>query len=73
MRASTARSISPGIGIAPHSAHVSSLFAAGPALERSAIVGELTMDADDVLRAEAQARAAVSVISETARRAKRTI
>ena len=73
MRASTARLISRGIGIAPQSAHVGSLLSAGPAFGRSATLGEFTMDADDVPRADAQAAAAVSVTNETARRAKRTI
>jgi len=65
--------ISLGIGIASHWVHGSSLLAAGPALGGSATAGELTMDADDVPRVDAQAAAAVSVINETTRRAKRTI
>lgn len=74
MRVSTARLISLGIGIAPQSAHASSLRAPGAALGPSVTLGELTMDADDVPRADAQAAAAaVSVINETANRAKRTI
>ena len=73
MRASTARLISLGMGIAPHSAQASSLFAAGPAFGRSATVGELTIDADALPRPDAQATAAVSMINETALRAKRTI
>ena len=73
MRASTARVISLGIGIAPQSEHDSSLRAAGPALGRSESMGALTMDADDVPRADAQATPAVRDINETTRRAKRTI
>jgi len=73
MRDSTARLISPGIGIASQSVHGSSLRSADTALGPSAIVGEFTMDADDVPRVDAQAAAAMSVTNETARRAKRTI
>ena len=73
MRASTALLISRGIGMAPQSAHVGSLLSAGPAFGRSAVVGEFTMDADDVAGAEAQAAAAVSMANEMARRARRTI
>jgi hypothetical protein len=66
MRASTARLISLGIGIASQSVHSTSLRAAGPALRPSATVGELTIEADAVPRPDAQATAAVSVINETA-------
>jgi hypothetical protein len=62
-----------GIGIAAQSVHSTSLRAPGPALRRSAFVGELTMDAEAVPRPDAQATPAVSVINEAARRAKRTI
>jgi hypothetical protein len=65
--------ISLGIGIALQSLHGSSLRAAGPALGPSATLDELTIDADAAPRADAQAAPAVSVINETASRAKRTI